>query len=244
MRLQDLLFFFPIIGPRHYSRQKSKMFQVLQQCFPLSFLFLLSCPVFAQSTQLQGTVKDPNQAGVAHATVTLSNGDRQTDRTVSTNNQGGYAFTDLAPGTYTLQVVAAGFKTSATQVAVAPGRSATQDISMSLADSEQTVTVTADSQGNAASGYRVDTLAQLGTLGSNRIVDTPYSISEVPSPLIQNMQVKNLRDVIKYMPLLSFQEQQGSEIIRPETRGMQGSVVQNTRMNGMARRLMESFSGG
>jgi Carboxypeptidase regulatory-like domain/Sodium/hydrogen exchanger family len=106
------------------------MFQVLQQWFPLSFLFLLSCPVFAQSTQLRGTVKDPNQAEVAHATVTLSDSDRQTDRTVSTNNQGGYAFTDLAPGTYTLQVVAAGFKTSATQVAVAPGRSATQDISI------------------------------------------------------------------------------------------------------------------
>jgi iron complex outermembrane receptor protein len=105
---------------------------------------------------------------------------------------------------------------------------------MKLADTEQTVTVTAGSQGDAASGYRVDTLAQLGTLGSNRIVDTPYSISEVPSPLIQNMQAKNLRDVINYMPLLSFQEQQGPEIIRPETRGMQGSVVQNTRMNGMA----------
>jgi iron complex outermembrane receptor protein len=234
MNLRDLLAYFPSDVARRVQRQDRHAFPVFQWYCLLAFLFLLSSPAFAQTSQLHGRITDPERAGVLHASVTLSNGDKQRDQTFLTNDQGGYTFANLQAGTYTLQVVAPGFKTSTMQIAVAAGQDTAQDIAMSLADAEQTVTVTAGSQGDAASGYRVDTLAQLGTLGSKRIVNTPYSISEVPSALIQNMQAKNLRDVIKYMPLLSFQEQQGSEIIRPETRGMQGSVVQNTRMNGMA----------
>jgi outer membrane receptor protein involved in Fe transport len=37
----------------------------------------------------------------------------------------------------------------------------------------------------------------------------------------------------KYLPLVSFQEMQGPEILRPETRGMQGTNMQGDRMDGM-----------
>ena len=56
----------------------------------------------------------------------------------------------------------------------------------------------------------------------------------MPAQQIANTQVKSLRDSIKYLPLVSFTEQQGSEILRPSTRGVQGSIAQNTRMDGMA----------
>jgi len=234
MKLGGLLIFFSCFVPGRSQLEKNNPLPVFRLCFSLTSLLMLSSFAFAQTPQLHGRVTDPKQAGILHATVTLNSGDGHAGRTVFTDDQGGYAFSDLGPGRYTLQVVASGFKTNNMQIDVVAGRDTTQDIAMSLAETEQTVTVTAGSEGDAASGYRVDTVAQLGTLGSKRIVNTPYSISEVPSALIQNMQVKTLRDVIQFMPLLSFQEQQGSEIIRPETRGMQGSVVQNTRMNGMA----------
>ena len=45
--------------------------------------------------------------------------------------------------------------------------------------------------------------------------------------------MKNFKEASKFLPLVEFQEMQGSEILRPETRGMQGSNMQNTRMDGM-----------
>ncbi|HXR92003.1 MAG TPA: TonB-dependent siderophore receptor [Steroidobacteraceae bacterium] len=81
--------------------------------------------------------------------------------------------------------------------------------------------------------YRVDTLDSIGPLGTTPILDTPYSISVLPSDLIENTQAVNFKEVSKYMPLVSFQEQQGPDILRPMTRGFQGSNFQNTKVDGM-----------
>jgi iron complex outermembrane recepter protein len=81
--------------------------------------------------------------------------------------------------------------------------------------------------------YRVDTLDSIGPLGKTPIVDAPYSISVLPSDLIENTQAVNFKEVSKYMPLVSFQEQQGPDILRPMTRGFQGSNFQNTKVDGM-----------
>ncbi len=81
--------------------------------------------------------------------------------------------------------------------------------------------------------YRVDTLDTIGPLGTTPIVDAPYSISVLPSDLIENTQAVNFKEVSKYMPLVSFQEQQGPDILRPMTRGFQGSNFQNTKVDGM-----------
>jgi iron complex outermembrane receptor protein len=81
--------------------------------------------------------------------------------------------------------------------------------------------------------YRVDTLDSVGPLGKTPILDAPYSISVLPSDLIENTQAVNFKEVSKYMPLVSFQEQQGPDILRPMTRGMQGGNFQNTKIDGM-----------
>src|SRR5580692_525108 len=84
-----------------------------------------------------------------------------------------------------------------------------------------------------AGDYRVDTLDTIGPLGSTPTINVPYSISVIPSDLIENMQAVNFKEVSKYMPLVSFQEQQGPDILRPMTRGFQGSNFQNTKIDGM-----------
>jgi iron complex outermembrane receptor protein len=81
--------------------------------------------------------------------------------------------------------------------------------------------------------YRVETVDSLGPLGTTKILDTPYSIGILPLDLIENSQATNFKDVSKYLPLVAYQEQQGAEILRPQTRGMQGGNFQNSRIDGM-----------
>ncbi len=81
--------------------------------------------------------------------------------------------------------------------------------------------------------YRVEAPYSIGPLGDEALQDIPYSIGILPHDLIQNSQATNFKEVSKYLPLVAFQEQQGPEILRPQTRGMQGGNFQNTRQDGM-----------
>ncbi|MEO7205840.1 MAG: TonB-dependent siderophore receptor [Steroidobacteraceae bacterium] len=81
--------------------------------------------------------------------------------------------------------------------------------------------------------YRVESVDSLGPLGSLKILDAPYTIGVLSEDLIQNSMATNFKDVSKYLPLVAYQEQQGADILRPQTRGMQGGNFQNSRMDGM-----------
>lgn len=81
--------------------------------------------------------------------------------------------------------------------------------------------------------YRVNTVDSVGPLGKTDIQNTPYSIEVLPLELIENSQAVNFKDVSKYLPLVAYQEQQGPDILRPQTRGMQGGNFQNTKVDGM-----------
>jgi len=81
--------------------------------------------------------------------------------------------------------------------------------------------------------YRVDRVDSIGPLGTTDIQNTPYSLEVLPLDLIENSQAVNFKDVSKYLPLVAYQEQQGPDILRPQTRGMQGGNFQNTRIDGM-----------
>jgi iron complex outermembrane receptor protein len=85
----------------------------------------------------------------------------------------------------------------------------------------------------AEDNYRVESVDSIGPLGSMKLLDAPYSIGILSSELIQNSQATNFKDVSKYLPLVAYQEQQGADILRPQTRGMQGGNFQNSRMDGM-----------
>ncbi|HZE43036.1 MAG TPA: TonB-dependent siderophore receptor [Steroidobacteraceae bacterium] len=81
--------------------------------------------------------------------------------------------------------------------------------------------------------YRVGSVDSIGPLGSMKLLDAPYSIGILSSELMQNSQATNFKDISKYLPLVAYQEQQGADILRPQTRGMQGGNFQNSRMDGM-----------
>lgn len=69
--------------------------------------------------------------------------------------------------------------------------------------------------------------ATLGPMGQRRLQDTPYSISVVPRDLIDSQQLKSFKDIIRYLPSVQ------ADGARPQTRGLQGSVVQNSRLDGL-----------
>ena len=97
-----------------------------------------------------------------------------------------------------------------------------------------TLSTTVTVEGTAPrEGYRVESATSVGPLGPVRLLDLPYSVNVLPADVLANGQVKNVKEAAKYLPLVEFQEMQGSEILRPATRGMQGSNMQNARMDGM-----------
>lgn len=74
--------------------------------------------------------------------------------------------------------------------------------------------------------YRTRKVA-VGPLGEKSPLDTPYSISVVPVNLAENQQLQNVRELFRYIPSVQ------GENIRPQSRGMQAGVVQNTRIDGL-----------
>lgn len=81
--------------------------------------------------------------------------------------------------------------------------------------------------------YRFESVDSLGPLGTTPLLDTPYSVSILPAEIIENSQAINFKDISKYLPLVAYQEQQGPDVLRPQTRGMQGGNFQNTKIDGM-----------
>lgn len=65
----------------------------------------------------------------------------------SANNEGEYEFTKLAPGEYTLEVTAEGFKTSSQNITVRAGETSVENIKLEVADVTATVTVTSSTSG-------------------------------------------------------------------------------------------------
>lgn len=80
--------------------------------------------------------------------------------------------------------------------------------------------------------YHTDN-ASLGPLGNRPILDTPNSVNVVPEELIVNQQTKTVNDTLHSLPSVEIRDQQGFEVSRPQSRGFQGSIVQNTRLDGL-----------
>jgi hypothetical protein len=96
------------------------------------------------SSAIAGTVTDSTGAALSDADVVATNSDTKATREGRTNTDGRFLFAQVNPGAYTLTVTANGFarQTSST-LAVAVGRTASLNFTLSLAAAAQTVEVTA-----------------------------------------------------------------------------------------------------
>jgi iron complex outermembrane recepter protein len=83
----------------------------------------------------------------------------------------------------------------------------------------------------AGAGFRNDK-AHAGILGVRDLQDTPYSITVIDSTMIENTDATSLTDVMKYMPSTQMEARGGLDVGRPQSRGMEGSVVGNSHLDG------------
>jgi hypothetical protein len=113
-----------------------------------AFLFLLFCGSVMRAqiaADLRGRVIDPSGAGVKNAEVILANSQTNLRLTTTTTNSGDYVFTNLNPGSYQIDVTAAGFeRLTQTRVTAIVGQTVTVDLPMRVGGEQQTVKVTDD----------------------------------------------------------------------------------------------------
>ena len=115
--------------------------------FAVVCLFLFPAESFAQgetTSAIVGQVTDVTRAGVPGATVTITSRESDARRSVHTDNVGRFNFPQLKPGTYSINVEAAGFEPQRNDaVSAGLGQKQTVDFVLKVAGAKQTVEVSA-----------------------------------------------------------------------------------------------------
>jgi hypothetical protein len=97
------------------------------------------------TTSVRGTVTDPAGSAIVGAHVGLANTESKTERTVTTGAQGEYQFLLIPPGTYTLKVTAAGFRSYEQKgLALLVNTPATANVQLKVGAAGEVVTVTSE----------------------------------------------------------------------------------------------------
>jgi Carboxypeptidase regulatory-like domain len=136
---------------------------------------LLGAPARSQSNRgsISGTVLDSSGAGVANAEITATEQATGTVTTTKSGNLGDYRFPQLAPGNYTLEVTAKGFKqNSFTEIPVEIDNVTVRDLRLELGGVASTVTVEA-----SAPTLESETSDIGGVIVQKTILDLPLALS-------------------------------------------------------------------
>src|SRR3712207_2620102 len=135
---------------------------------PRSTLFPYTT-LFRSRSTVRGTVRDQQGNVVTGAAVTLTDEGRNFTRTQTTNDEGGYTFAAVPPGTYRVEVEAQGFKKAAvTEVRALVDTPVEVDVALEAGLTTEVVTVTGSTEaplnttdatiGNAFESRRIEEL--------------------------------------------------------------------------------------
>jgi hypothetical protein len=127
---------------------------------------------------ITGNVTDASQAAVADAKVVVTNQQTNFSRDTVTNAAGAYNIPTLPPGAYTITVTASGFQTfTVTGVTVSPEEVTRRDVSLSVGQLSQNVTVAAE-----VNNLQTDRADVRDDLNSNLL-------SNLPTPIGRNYEM-------------------------------------------------------
>jgi hypothetical protein len=117
------------------------MFNLRTLCLLPLLAVVAASPALAQSASgtIKGTLTDNSGAIIPGASVAVQGGG--SPKSTLTGNDGGYTFSGLAPGPYTVTVTFPGFAPFSRSVAVASGRTVQLPISLALGSEKQEITV-------------------------------------------------------------------------------------------------------
>lgn len=126
------------IEPRHFRSVVCLLFLIFSIC-------VISLPVFSQGNagRILGTITDQTGGTVAGATVTVTDTQRGTTRTLTTDEAGAYLAPNLVPSTYIVRAVFTGFRAAERPaIILETGKELRVDLSLQPGEQTQTVTVT------------------------------------------------------------------------------------------------------
>ncbi|MEP6911436.1 MAG: TonB-dependent receptor [bacterium] len=161
--------------------------------FKLGSLLLLGvffASAFGQAgtSTVRGTVTDPQGNVIPGASVTLSNAEKGFNRTAVTSTQGGYVFTAVPPGTYTVQAEAQGFKKAiVSNVKAQVSTPAELNVQLEVGNVTETV--------NIASGTEAPLNTSDATIGN---AFTNKHISQLP------LEARNVAGLLSLQPGVTF----------------------------------------
>jgi len=137
------------------------------------FLFLVSVPVFPQGStgRIQGSITDQSGGAISGATVTVSDVDRGTTRTLTTDSAGAYNAPNLLPGTYKVRAEFKGFRTvERPNIPLEVSQELRMDLTLQPGEQTQVVTVNAEAPLIETSNAELG-----GTLQNEVINDLPLN---------------------------------------------------------------------
>jgi TonB-dependent receptor len=157
-----------------------------------SVLWPSSAGAQAGAGTITGTATDSDHDVLPGAPVKLAPG----DISVTTNGQGEFTITNVAPGTYTVTVSYLGFTDSTTSVTVTAGQVAKVDAVLQVATQNQQVVVTAGrSYGEAEA------------VNETRASDTLINI--LPASVIISLPNANIADAVGRLPGVTLERDEG-----------------------------------
>ncbi|HKV36803.1 MAG TPA: TonB-dependent receptor [Pyrinomonadaceae bacterium] len=143
----------------------------------------------SSNATIGGQVKDPQNANVAGATVTLYGRDRSFSLVTSTDSTGAYSFKHLAPGEYLVEAEASGFAAAPAQtVNLTRGQSATLDIALQLSGLRSSVVVTAsDTPQTVDEVSKALTVVDSQEIEERNEIAIPEALRTVPGLRVQQL---------------------------------------------------------
>lgn len=160
---------------------------------------------FAQSTVtggIRGKITDQQNATLPNASVTVTNTGTNQTQTVTTDDDGGYRFSNLQPGTYTIGVTATGFANfSQESVVVEVGQVTSIDIPLGVAGQSAQVEVTSEapvintndnSNSTNINQTSINELPINGRRASNFVILTPATVPDGTFGLISFRGISGL----------------------------------------------------
>ncbi len=119
--------------------------------FIMTFIVMMACSVSAlaqasSTAELRGRVTDSAGAVIPGAKVTLTDANKGTSRTATTDAEGSYVFVGLLPSSYDLKVEASGFAKSSTRLELTVGQQANIPIQLGAGNFEVQVDVVAGAE--------------------------------------------------------------------------------------------------
>ena len=153
---------------------------------------------------LSGNVTDPSGASVPNATVRVYDASNNLVASAVTDDSGDYQVTGLPDGTYRVEIASAGFNTySASNVAVTGGEDTSQDATLRVGSTSETVTVMATpapapgSGGGVGGGYFHRAPAPTSET-SNLAMLSPGVLNQTRASQQAAAQARELGDLFEY----------------------------------------------